>query len=253
MSNEGFDPYAGIEILQRRDKEDTVKQEKTGNDRTIKLDSVLKTQFERAFGIDLSDVRIHTGPFSDEITKKAHAHAVTIGNDIYFHSGTYAPDTEEGKRLLAHELQHFVHYKHDKRMVYQEDIAEIEEEAAIAEMMMAGLNLHHVSRPYLSMDAGNSVFDEGTDEEYVYNEIKEDLKEPPKTLKEFGLKRDKPKYRIYFTSTGKVYTVTLAQREKAISRTFLKFREYIDREASLLPEEEQEEFLIKHLSFLLTL
>ncbi|MBN2532169.1 MAG: DUF4157 domain-containing protein [Spirochaetales bacterium] len=252
MSNEGYDSYDRIDVIQPEDNKGTRSREKTDKDRTIKLDSVLKTQYERAFGVDLSDVRIHIGPFSDELTRRAHANAVTIGSDIYFHSGAYAPDTEEGKNLLAHELQHFVQFKDDKRMVYQEDIAEIEEEAAITEMMMSGLNLHHVTKPYAGKDKEHSAEDDSGDD-YVYNEAKEDIKEPPKSFKEFGTKRDKPLYRIYFTSTGKVYTLTQSQREKAIVHALQQFREYIDREASLLPEKEREQFIIKHLSFLSTL
>ena len=34
--------------------------------------------------------------------------AFTHGQDIYFNSGKYSPDTNEGKSLLAHELTHVV-------------------------------------------------------------------------------------------------------------------------------------------------
>ena len=39
------------------------------SDRTHKLDSTLKAQFERAFDADFSDVRIHTGSYADELTR----------------------------------------------------------------------------------------------------------------------------------------------------------------------------------------
>ena len=248
MSKEGFDPYKKSEIFEQPDKRSPYKEEKVGKDRTIKLDSVLKTQFERAFGVDLSDVRIHTGPFSDDITRRSHADAVTIGKDIYFHTGKYAPDTEEGKNLLAHD---FLHFQDDKRMVYREDIAEIEEDADVSEMLMAGLHLHNVSKPYLQSGKSRSL--EGDDDDYVYNETKEQVKESPKSLEGFGLRRDKPLYSVYFSSTGKTYTVTQNEKEKAIVSALKKYRDYIDREAALLPEHERQQFIIKHLSFLFNL
>lgn len=37
-----------------------------------------------------------------------HAFAFTVGRDIAFGPGQYQPDTEAGRRLLAHELAHVV-------------------------------------------------------------------------------------------------------------------------------------------------
>jgi Domain of unknown function (DUF4157) len=37
-----------------------------------------------------------------------NAQAFTVGNDIYFNSGKYAPESDSGRHLLAHELTHTV-------------------------------------------------------------------------------------------------------------------------------------------------
>jgi hypothetical protein len=222
--------------------------EHSGHDRIFRLDSVQKTQFERAFGVDLEDVRIHLGPNADDITRKANADAVTIGRDIYFHAGKYAPDTEDGKNLLAHELRHFIHFKEDKRMVYREDIEELEEQAMATEMMMAGISIQNISKPHLA--EGQKVPGNKHDDDEAENESAIRFKDPPKTLGNFAGKRDKPLYRIYFPSTGKVYTLTNEEKEKAIERAVAKYKTYLENEANLLPEADRERFLLKHLSFL---
>lgn len=119
------------------------------NDRIIKLDSTLKNQFERAFGMDFYDVRIHTGQYANELARTSGAAAVTYGTDIYFANGKYLPDTEEGISLLAHELQHVIQYKQGERMLYIEDINSLEEKAATVESMMDSLRLHNIEAPLL--------------------------------------------------------------------------------------------------------
>ncbi|MEM7574267.1 MAG: T6SS effector amidase Tae4 family protein [Bacteroidota bacterium] len=65
-------------------------------------------QMEAGFGVDFSQVNIHTDAEAESMNKDLHARAFTNGNDIYFNTGQYNPDTNKGKRLLAHELTHTV-------------------------------------------------------------------------------------------------------------------------------------------------
>lgn len=60
------------------------------------------------FDADFSGVRIHTGSYAESLSTTIHAQAFTHGNDIYFNSGKYSPETGEGKTLLAHELTHTI-------------------------------------------------------------------------------------------------------------------------------------------------
>ncbi|HXB69537.1 MAG TPA: DUF4157 domain-containing protein [Candidatus Acidoferrales bacterium] len=64
--------------------------------------------FEPRFGRDFSDVRIHTGDQAAQSAKQVNALAYTVGRDIVFGAGQYAPDSCGGRRLLAHELTHVV-------------------------------------------------------------------------------------------------------------------------------------------------
>ena len=64
--------------------------------------------FEPRMGLDLSAVQIHTGAQAAEWTRMLNARAFTLGSDIFFGAGQFAPETMKGKRLLAHELTHTV-------------------------------------------------------------------------------------------------------------------------------------------------
>ena len=59
-------------------------------------------------GADLNDVRIHSGPAGAEVAHAAAADAFTVGHDIVFGAGQYAPQTPAGRQLLAHEMAHTV-------------------------------------------------------------------------------------------------------------------------------------------------
>jgi hypothetical protein len=125
-------------------------------DNSIRLDASTKDQFEYLFNADFSNVRIHTGRYAQELTKSAKALAVTIGSDIYFAQGYYAPDTEEGMKLLAHELQHVVQNMRGDRHVYREDISGAEYEAEKIEEIMTPALLFDIPKldktPSLQLD-----------------------------------------------------------------------------------------------------
>ncbi len=75
------------------------------------LDPSTRTFMEPRFGHDLSQVRIHTGSQSVESARSVNAAAYTVGQDIIFGAGQYAPTTPGGLNLLAHELTHTVQQK----------------------------------------------------------------------------------------------------------------------------------------------
>lgn len=59
-------------------------------------------------GTDFSAVGVHTGRDAADLNRQINARAFTVGNDIFFGSGEYAPASPPGQRLLAHELTHVV-------------------------------------------------------------------------------------------------------------------------------------------------
>jgi len=62
--------------------------------------------FEPRLGYDLGGVRVHADDGAARAASSISARAFTAGSDLYFGAGEYAPDTAEGRRLLAHELAH---------------------------------------------------------------------------------------------------------------------------------------------------
>jgi hypothetical protein len=57
-------------------------------------------------GHDFGEVRVHTDARAAESARALDASAYTVGRDVVFGTGRYAPGTGEGRWLLAHELAH---------------------------------------------------------------------------------------------------------------------------------------------------
>jgi hypothetical protein len=72
------------------------------------LPADVKAKMEPKLGADLSGVRLHTGSESAHAATNFGARAFTVGNDIHFNAGQFAPGSKEGDKLLAHELTHVV-------------------------------------------------------------------------------------------------------------------------------------------------
>jgi hypothetical protein len=70
------------------------------------LDPATRAFFEPRFSHDFSQVRLHTDTKAAESARAVNALAYTVGQDVVFGTGQYAPQTGEGKKLLAHELTH---------------------------------------------------------------------------------------------------------------------------------------------------
>lgn len=65
-----------------------------------------KGHFEQRTRNDFCHVRVHIDAKAGESARAVNALAYTVGRDVVFGEGQYAPGTTEGKRLLAHELTH---------------------------------------------------------------------------------------------------------------------------------------------------
>jgi hypothetical protein len=78
------------------------------------LDPPLRRSMELRLQQDFSAVRIHDDSGAAQSAKAINAQAFTAGSDIYFGSGSFAPESHEGRRLLAHELVHVVQQNKSK-------------------------------------------------------------------------------------------------------------------------------------------
>jgi hypothetical protein len=72
------------------------------------LSNSVRSFMESRFDADFSHVRIHTDSHAQGLARAVDAQAFTVGRNVVFGAGRYDPDTERGKRLLAHELTHVV-------------------------------------------------------------------------------------------------------------------------------------------------
>ena len=72
------------------------------------LDAPLRHDMESRFGHDFSGVRVHSGGAAEQSARDVGASAYTVGSNIVFGAGQFAPESSAGKRLLAHELTHVV-------------------------------------------------------------------------------------------------------------------------------------------------
>lgn len=78
------------------------------------LDSGTRGVMESRLGHDFSSVRVHTDGQAGRSARELGALAFTTGRDIVFAPGQFAPHTEAGRRLLAHELTHVVQQRGGK-------------------------------------------------------------------------------------------------------------------------------------------
>jgi hypothetical protein len=72
------------------------------------LEQAIRQDMEQRFGYDFSRVRVHTDGAAEQSAKDVNAHAYTVGHHIVFGADRFAPGTQEGRRLVAHELSHVV-------------------------------------------------------------------------------------------------------------------------------------------------
>ncbi|WP_340105895.1 eCIS core domain-containing protein [Rhodohalobacter sp. 8-1] len=80
------------------------------------LSSDTQQEMSTKMGADFRDVQVHTDSRAVQMNRALRAKAFTVGNNIYFNAGQYAPQSNQGKHLLAHELAHTLQQGGDKRI-----------------------------------------------------------------------------------------------------------------------------------------
>lgn len=85
------------------------------------LDAPVCQDMEARFGHDFSQVRIHADGDAARSAREVGANAYTVGRDIVFAHGKFAPDSGAGRRLLAHELTHVLQQGGDASGIVQRD------------------------------------------------------------------------------------------------------------------------------------
>jgi len=122
------------------------------NDRVFPLDTVELQQFRTKHETDIETATLHIGPYANEMARALNLLAFTIGSDIYFRDRGYNPNSEEGKKILNHELTHVTQFE-EKRVTKNADHEELEKEAEVAET-----KADYDPDPCEPYHAGNKVF-----------------------------------------------------------------------------------------------
>lgn len=111
----------------------------TGQSRA--LPDGLRISMESRLGASFSDVRLHTDNHAARVAAAANAQALTIGADVYFAAGRFAPETGEGRTRLAHELVHVEQQRLGQRGGGRSASRQAEQEARqLAPVVASGLH-----------------------------------------------------------------------------------------------------------------
>ncbi len=102
------DKVNGKRIGERASVPSGLEQDIRGLDGGRPLPAAARGFFEPRLRHDFSAVRVHAGPDAASAATALGARAFTLGPHIAFAAGQYAPDSETGRHLLAHELAHVV-------------------------------------------------------------------------------------------------------------------------------------------------
>jgi hypothetical protein len=74
----------------------------------IPLEADVRADMEDQFGHNFESVRVHSDGPAAESARDVDALAYTVGSHVVFAPGEYAPNSDDGRQLLAHELAHVV-------------------------------------------------------------------------------------------------------------------------------------------------
>lgn len=97
------------------------------------LPDEVQEQMEGRMGADFGDVRVHDDAGAGQLSQSLNADAFTTQQDIFFAEGKYAPHSDEGQKLLAHELTHVVQQGAARPKAKEEEAPDEETVEAAAE------------------------------------------------------------------------------------------------------------------------
>jgi hypothetical protein len=98
-------PGIGDDMTVSGDVEKQIQAARGGGQR---LPEEIRASVEPVYGHDFSDVRVHADADASRLATQLSAKAFTTGRDVFFREGDYRPDSDDGKKLIAHELTHVV-------------------------------------------------------------------------------------------------------------------------------------------------
>jgi uncharacterized protein DUF4157 len=122
------------------------------------LDAAVRAFMEPRFEEDFAHVRVHTDTSASASALAVGARAYTVGHDIAFRHGEFAPHGHEGRKLLAHELAHVT--QQTRRVgaavagVSEATLERGAQSAASSAMSDSPAEVAHASPPYVARAPG---------------------------------------------------------------------------------------------------
>ncbi|OEE67125.1 hypothetical protein A1OO_15320 [Enterovibrio norvegicus FF-33] len=103
MSAQSSAAFAGSGVSMTKPPMSTNSQQPDGH-----LPEALRQRAEKTFGAEFPEAKLYTGGVAQRYARQLQAKAFTAGSDVYFGSGFYNPDSQQGLALIGHELTHVV-------------------------------------------------------------------------------------------------------------------------------------------------
>lgn len=92
------------------------------------LEPAVRRDMETRLGHDFSRVRVHSDDTAAQSARTINAEAYTMGHNIVFGPGKFAPSTQTGRHLLAHELTHVVQQTGERGVVQRQASSNVDVE-----------------------------------------------------------------------------------------------------------------------------
>ncbi len=131
------------------------------------LDEQTRAFMEPRFGYDFGRVRVHTDDKAAESAQAVNARAYTVGHHVVMRQGEYAPETDVGRRLLAHELVHVVQQGRNNQLqrlqvgavgdIYEQEADQVVEEVVGMAQPTDRWSSLHFTHPMLADAAKEAV------------------------------------------------------------------------------------------------
>jgi hypothetical protein len=162
---------------------DNIQQKRGGGS---PLPENIQNEVGETLGHDFNDVRVHTDETADKLSQTINARAFTVGSDIFFKGGVFAPGTTAGRETLIHELTHVIQQSGSRA---SNGSLKLGAPDSVHEEEAASMGKRHSSGALSATPGANSVVQKQGEEDELQMEPEEDELQMEPDDDELGLKK----------------------------------------------------------------
>lgn len=126
------------------------------------LPAEVRRRLEAAVNANLGHVHVHTGAAANAAAAAVGARAFAVGDELVFADGAYAPGTEAGEWLLAHEATHAARHRGEATEAAESEASAIAD-AHVGTRRRSADPEHRLAIEQMLRDAGVAVGSEDVD------------------------------------------------------------------------------------------